>query len=320
MRLVYLSNRLVEHEVWWRNITPPFERQLGSMPGCTVVAPPPLRRATLRGDRPAWLSAIRTVRQADAVFWIQGHLKPPLPLWGLAYAQPLAVRGTLVLDAWGQHLDNLAEVVRRLHIHRCWVLYTEALPYLREHYPSLGFRWMPMAANTDVFDDLGLERDIYAFWLGRRHDSLHEALGRYCERRGLTYRYSLSGTDPATTEELQNIAARSRYLVATPPDLNDPGRTGGYSPVTSRYLEAAAAGARPLGVAARREEMEYFFHGDEFVSSALDGSDLDEVLEAVDGDPGWEATRLALRDRVRREHSWHNRARQVYDELAGLVS
>ena len=319
MNLVYLSNRLVEHDVWWRNITPPFERAFGSMPNCTVVAAPPLRRATLRSDRPAWLSAIRTVRKADAVFWIQGHLKPPAPLWGLAYAQPLAVRSTFVLDAWGQHLDNLAHVVRHLHVHRCWVLYTEALPYLEERYPTLGFKWLPMGANSDVFKDLGLERDIYAFWLGRRHDALHEALMRYCDERGLTYRYTTGGHDPATVEELQNIVARSRYVVATPPDVNDPGRTGGYSPVTSRYLEGPAAGARAFGVAALDAEMEYFFNDGEFVACAVDGSDAADVLDAADADPRWEEIRVATRDRMREEHSWHSRAQLIYDDLVELV-
>jgi glycosyltransferase involved in cell wall biosynthesis len=320
MNLVYLSNRLLEQRVWWRNVTPPFERAFGSMTDCTVVAPPPLRRATLRSDRPAWLAAIKTIRRADAVFWIQGHLLPPVPLWGLAYTQPLAVRSMMVLDSWPQHLDNLAAVVRRLHIHRCYFLYTEALPILRDRYPDHGFEWLPVAFNSDVFADLGLERDIYAFWLGRRHDALHEALARYCIERGLVYRYTTRGHDPATTAELREIAARSRYIVATPPDVNDVGRTGGYSPVTSRYLEAPGAGARPLGVAAHASEMAYYFEDGEFIQCAVDGSDLAEVLDAADAEPTWEATRIAVRDRVRREHTWHKRAEQIYDDLARMTA
>ena len=206
--------------------------------------------------------------------------------------------------------------MRRLRIHRCYVLYTEALPTLSATYGSLGFRWLPMAANGDVFVDLGLDRDIYAFWLGRRHDALHEALQRHCGARGLTYRYTTGGHDPATTEELQQIAARSRYIVATPPDVNDRLRTGGYSPVTSRYLEAALAGARAMGVAALQAEMDYFFEEGEFIACAADGSDLSDVLDDADRDPTWESQRVAIRDRVRREHTWTVRAQQIYDDLA----
>ena len=319
MKLVYLSNREVQHDVWWRNITPPLERAFGSMPECTVVAPPPFRRATFRADRPAWLSMIRTMRKADAVFWVQVHLRPPTPIWGLAYAQPLAVRSTLVLDAWGQHLDNLAAVVRRLHVRRCYVVYTQSMPRLRERYPDLGFVWLPVAANDDVFRDLGKKRDIYAFWMGRRHEALHEALRRYCDERGLVYRFTQGGHDPATTEELQDIAARSRYFVATPPDVNDPGRTGGFSPVTSRYLEGPSAGARVIGVGGLESEMEYYFRDGEFIACAVDGSDLAYVLDRADADPNWEERRTVVRDRVQREHTWRVRAQQIYEDLATLT-
>jgi hypothetical protein len=318
MNLVYLSNRLLETEVYWRNITPPFERAFGDMADTTVITPPPFRRATFRADRPAWLSMIRAVRRADAVFWIQGHLKPPAPLWALAYASPLAIRSTLVLDAWAQHLHNLAAVVEKLRIHRCYVFYTEGLPLLRAKYASLGFRWLPMAANGDVFTDLGYDRDIYAFWLGRRHDALHEALQRHCSQRNLTYRFTTGGHDPATVEELQQIAARSRYIVATPPDVNDLLRTGGYSPVTSRYIEGPLSGARSMGVAALRPEMEYFFEDGEFIACAADGSDLSAVLDAADADPGWEARRVAVRDRFEREHTWAVRARQIREDIESM--
>jgi hypothetical protein len=318
MNLVYLSNRLLETEVYWRNITPPLERAFGDMADTTVITPPPLRRATFRSDRPAWLSMIKTVRRADAVFWVQGHLKPPTPLWALAYVPPLAVRSTLVLDAWGQHLDNLAAVVDKLGIHRCYVLYTEALPSLSANHGALGFRWLPMAANSDVFTDLGHDRDIYAFWLGRRHDALHEALRRHCSERNLVYRFTTGGHDPATVEELQQIAARSRYIVATPPDVNDPVRTGGYSPLTSRYIEGPLAGARSMGVAAVRPEMDYFFEDGEFVACAEDGSDLSGVLDAADSDPKWEERRTAARDRFRQRHTWAVRALEIRDDLESM--
>jgi hypothetical protein len=195
------------------------------------------------------------------------------------------------------------------------VQYTQAFEQLRARHPSLGFAWLPAGANTDVFMDLGRTRDIYAFWMGRRHEALHERLTEYCAARGLTYRFT-TGFDPATTEELTDIAARSRYFVATPPDVNNVQRTGGFSPVVSRYVEGPAAGARLFGVPALASEMEMYFDDGDFIACAVDGSDLADVLEAADADPEWEARRVQLRDRFRREHSWHTRAQQIYDDLS----
>lgn len=319
MKLVYLSNRHLQHEVYWRNMTPALERSLSAIEDVTVLAPPPLRRPTFRADRPAWLAAIRVVRQADAVLWMQLHLRPPLPIWGLAYARPLTVRTMIVLDAWRQHLDNLALVVKRQHIRRCYVWYREAADALAERYPQLGFSWLPVCVDTDVFRDLGLERDIDFFWIGRRDEALHEALLAYCARRGLSYRYSKHEHDPPTREELSQLAARTRYFVATPPNLTNAERTGGFSPLTPRYLEGPAAGARVIGIPCLESDLEYYLPGGGFIRCAPDGSDLAEVLEAAESDPDWELHRTRTRDRVVHEHSWEQRACHIYTDVATLT-
>ena len=177
LKLVYLSNRHLQHEVYWRNMTPPLERALSGIPDVTIVAPPPLRRPTFRADRPAWLASIRVVRQADAVLWMQMHLRPPLPIWGLAYARPLTMRTVIVLDAWRQHLDNLALVVERQHIRRCFVFYRQAADMLAYRYPHLGFSWLPVCVDTGVFRDVGKKRDIDFFWIegATRHCMKHSS-------------------------------------------------------------------------------------------------------------------------------------------------
>jgi hypothetical protein len=319
LKLVYLSNRHLQHEVYWRNMTPPLERALSGISGVTVVAPPPLRRPTFRADRPAWLASIRVVRQADAVLWMQMHLRPPLPIWALAYARPLTMRTMIVLDAWRQHLDNLALVVKRQHIRRCFVFYRQAADILAERYPQLGFSWLPVCVDTGVFRDLGRTRDIDFFWIGRRDEALHEALIAYCAERGLTYRYSMHEHDPPTREELGELVARTRYFIATPPNLTNAARTGGFAPLVPRYLEGPAGGARVMGVPCLESDLEYYLPAGGFIRCAPDGSDLADVLDAAESDPDWEAHRIATRDRVVHEHSWERRGREIYDDLASLA-
>src|SRR6202042_1191159 len=121
--------------------------------------------------------------------------------------------------------------------------------------------------------------------MGRRTPQLHEALLRYCEERGLDYRYTRASGEFPDPRDLGALVARCRYFVVTPPDLNDPARTGGFSPLVMRYLEGLAAGARLLGTLPRSGEYEALLPTDTICQVAPDGSDLAERLHEDCGDP-----------------------------------
>lgn len=315
MRLVVLSGRDLGQEIFWRNCGPPLEDALASFPGATLVLPPSLRGALGARGRPAWLNAIRTIRKADAIFWPQMHLRPVTPVWASAYVQPFARRGTLAMDAWEPTIDNLGRILTAQRLFMAWVHYTEACDWLRAHHPALRLSWMRLGFNQNVFHDLGVERDIYALWVGRRLEPLHQALVEHCSNRGLVYRFSRAANDPATTEELNELVSRARYFLVTPPNLSNTFRTGSYSPLTMRYVEGPAAGSRLLGVAPRRVELDAHLPTGALVEVRQDGSDLTDVLERVDADPGFEATRVAVRDHVRRHHAWTARAAEIHEAM-----
>src|SRR4028118_1848363 len=88
----------------WRSVMPPLEERLSSREGCTVVRPPGLRQPTFRRNLPAWLSAIRTLRRTEAVFWLQMSSRPELAVWPLLYVSPYARRSAWILDAWRPRL------------------------------------------------------------------------------------------------------------------------------------------------------------------------------------------------------------------------
>jgi hypothetical protein len=320
VKLVVVSDPASRSTVSVRNVIPPFEDALAAMPGATLVYGTVGRHPSGRSRLPAWLAAARTVRRADCVLWSQLHLKPELATWALAYARPSAHRAMFALEQWEHEVDSLARIVDAQRMTACFVTYRSAFVELRERYPKLPFFRIAMGFNQSLFKDPDAERDIYVFWMGRRHEPLHRALLEHCGKRRLTYRYSRAPNDPATTAELSRLVARSRYFVVTPPDLDNPRRTGNYSPITCRYLEGPGGGSRLLGVIpGDRAEYDELFPADAMVECAPDGSDIEAVLEAADADPEAESKRIAVRDVMHREHGWDKRAQQVHEELSRLV-
>jgi glycosyltransferase involved in cell wall biosynthesis len=198
----------------------------------------------------------------------------------------------------------------------CFVAFREAHDELTRRFPRGKFELVPFGVDTDVFRASGEKRDVFAYWMGRRHEPLHRALLRYCRERGLVYRYTeRSGefTDPA---DLGRLVARSKYFVVTPPDLDNPRRTGGYSPLVMRYLEGLAAGARLLGVLPASGEYEDLLPREAILTVASDGSDLADKLDADRQDGGADAHVTRAAALVRREHSWARRAEQIRERLS----
>jgi hypothetical protein len=143
---------------------------------------------------------------------------------------------------------------------------------------------------------------------------LHQALLAYCEARGLRYVYSKDGG--LTAEEVGRLTASAQYFVATPPDLDQPERTGGFSPLVMRYFEGLAAGTRLLGVLPRSGEYEAVLPTDAFCQVSPDGSDLAKRLDDDRGNPNNQRAVDAAGAFVREHHSWRRRAEQVFNHLA----
>jgi hypothetical protein len=318
MRLAVLSARAVDDAVYWRNVAPPLEDALASQPGATLIAAPPFRRPTFRANRPAWLTAIRTARKADTVFWIQLHLRPVWPVWALAYVNPGARRAALALDVFPNILADLPRFVNAQRLACCFVVYRIPALSLAESNPDRWYEWLPLGFNDRVFRDQGLERDVYVFWMGRRHAPLHDALLRHCQERGLDYQYLEPPGRPIALTELSRLSARSRYFVALAPDIEDPLRTGGTSPLTTRFLEGIGAGCRLLGVRPRSGEFEMLLPDEALVECAPDGSDLADVLEKADSDPEFASKAAAACVHIHREHTWERRAVDIYQRLLAL--
>ena len=204
-------------------------------------------------------------------------------------------------------------VLQRLN--PCFVAFREGCDELKRHFPRGHFEWMPFGVDTDVFDSVPGERPIFAYWMGRRYEALHQAMIAYCEKRGLEYRYTRKAGEFTDPVQLGRLVGSTQYFLVSPPDLADPDRTGGFSPFVMRYLEGLAAGARLLGVLPRSGEYERLLPLDAILVVAPDGSDLAAKLDADRENTASKAAVERARLLVREQHSWKRRAQQIFDRL-----
>jgi hypothetical protein len=311
MFLGVLSNEKLSPWVNWTTLGPPLLEPLAKKGGSVLLAPPPLSLSNVR----EWRRISGMVRQVDSLFWMQGSSRPELPVHILSILRGKVRRAAFVVDAWRPALTKIGTLSVIQQLDPCFVAFREGYEELTRRFPQGRFEWLPFGVDTSVFESNDEERSIFAFWMGRRYEPLHQALIRYCNDRGLEYRYRQSGIFP-TALELGKVAGRSRYFVVTPPDLDNPARTGGFSPLVMRYLEGLAAGCRLLGVLPKSGEYEALLPLDAILQVAPDGSDLAIKLDADKG--SFEAHLAVERARtiVRTRHSWDVRAQQIFDRLS----
>jgi hypothetical protein len=312
IRLGVLSNEELNPWVNWTTLGPPLLEVLAVNENSRLIAPPPLTWHRRR----EWQAVLKSVRSCDTLFWMQGPSRPELPIHVASLLRCRARRSAFVVDPWKYLITKIGALAVFQRLDPLFVSMREGFEELKRRFPMGRFEWLPFGVDTSVFDSVpGDERPIFAFWMGRRHEPLHQAMLSYCADRGLRYEYRRPGDKFLGPRELGTMVGRSRYFLVAPPDLSDPARTGGFSPFVMRYLEGLAAGARLLGVLPRSGEYEMLLSRDAILVVEADGSDLAVKLD-VDRNNlvAWAAVERA-RMFVREHHSWAKRAEQIYDRL-----
>jgi hypothetical protein len=246
---------------------------------------------------------------------MQSASRPENPIHLASLLRGKVRRSAFVVDAWKHLLTKIGSLAIVQHLDPCFVAFREGCEELKKRFPSGRFEWLPFGVDTDVFDSVPGERTVFAYWMGRRYEPLHQAMIRYCSERGLDYRYTQRPGEFRNPLELGQMVGRSRYFLVAPPDLGDPGRTGGYSPFVMRYLEGLAAGSRLLGVLPRSGEYEALLPLEAMLQVSADGSDLAAKLDADRNNPQTRASVERARILVREQHSWATRAKQIFKRL-----
>jgi hypothetical protein len=311
MHLGVFSNEALSPWVNWTTLGPPLLKPLAANQEARLIVPPHLRLGNFR----EWRSVLRDTHAADTLFWMQSASRPENPIHLAALLRGRVRRSAFVVDAWKHLLGKIGSLAVLQRLDPCFVAFREGCDELRRRFPSGRFEWLPFGVDTDVFDSAPGERTVFAYWMGRRYEPLHQAMIRYCADRGLDYRYTRRGGEFPDPAELGRMVGRSRYFLVAPPDLGDPARTGGFSPFVMRYLEGLSAGARLLGVLPRSGEYEALLPLDAILQVAPDGSDLAVKLDADQQNDKGRAAVERARILVRQQHSWAKRAEQIFRRL-----
>jgi hypothetical protein len=310
MELGLLSNALLNPSVNWTTLLPPLFSGLAGQPGVRTVAPPPLAWERWR----EWGGVRSQLKACDALFWVQLSSRPSGAIHFASYVNLRARRSNLVVDAWKSSLTKIGIAATIERLDPCFVAFREATDELQRRFPLARFVWLPFGADTDTFYPRKEGKPIFAFSMGRRHEPLHQALLAYCDARRLRYVHSNGGG--LSTGELGRLTSSAQYFLATPPDLDNPKRTGGLSPLVMRYFEGLAAGTRLLGVLPRSGEYEALLPTDAFCRVSPDGLDLAERLDEDRSNPNNQRAVDAACAFVREHHSWRRRAEQIFNHLA----
>lgn len=310
MRLGVLSNEKLNPWVNWTTLGPPLLKPLAAHDKGRLIAPPQLTASNLC----EWRKVLEGVWSADTLFWMQASTRPEAPIHIASFLRGCVRRSAFVVDAWKYAIAKIGTLAVLQRLDPCFVAFREGYEELKKRFPSGRFEWLPFGIDTNVFDSVPGERPIFAYWMGRRHEPLHQAMLRYCANRGLDYRYTRRAGE-FSPSELGRMVGSSRYFLVTPPDVDHPARAGGFSPFVMRYFEGLAAGARLLGVLPRSGEYEMLLPFEAMLQVAPDGSDLAVKLDADRDNAAARSAVERARILVREHHSWARRAEQIFDRL-----
>src|SRR5271165_7124518 len=206
MRLAVLSNHLLSPWISWSMLGPPLLSALSPFDDSELVAPPHLKFSNLS----KWRDVAHTIRKADTLFWIQPAGRPENPLIFSMLINPRARRSAFVFDAFEPVLMKVGIAATIGKLNPCFVAYREAFDLLRSRFPHARFEWLPFGVDTESYQIPAIDKGIFAYWMGRRHEPLHQALLKYCANRGLEYR-TTTGGEIADSMELVRLIARSKY-------------------------------------------------------------------------------------------------------------
>jgi hypothetical protein len=310
MELGLLSNVLVSSRPFWQAYVPPLFSAIAAQGNnVRIVEPPPIAWAR----RDAWKSIRSQIKACDTLFWLQLSARPGTEIHLASLNRLGARRANFIIDAWKPVLTKIGMAATIERLNPCFVAYLEATTELKRPFPLGKFVWLPLAVRTEIFYPRKDAKPNFAFYMGRRHEPLHEALLKYCEARGLKYLYSdkfMFG------EEVGRAAASAQYFVVSPREVIDPKTKTAFSPLPMRYFEGLGAGARLLGTLPGSGEYEALLPTDALCEVSLDGSDLAERLDRDRQNPdNHQRAAEAAAALVHEHHSWRRRRQQIYSYL-----
>jgi hypothetical protein len=182
-------------------------------------------------------------------------------------------------------------LIRQLLSNSTWNLFitsfNESVPDL-EMLTKHKWHHVDQAVNLDFFQPSPIEERVIHFSAyGRRHPLVHDAVVEFATKYRLIYDFSTRTRPPVTSDVmglLEQYAlnlSRSVFTFSWPVEVTNPARSGGLSPITCRWFEAAAAAVPVIGQAPSNLDFGRLF-GKEFVVSLLANRGRASVVQQLE--------------------------------------
>ena len=192
------------------------------------------------------------------------HINPP---WVHGYHTRSNVV-PIVIDCWRNELHRIPVMFRRQKA--IFVCNLEAVNILKASEPLLPIHYLPVSlTESDIPNEIP-QKDIDILSYGRTHPDLvqwgHQFAAehpevRFCwigthEGRPVLYEKGQKTEMGSSRQALMNVLARSRIVLQSSPGIHaqEFERTGGFSPVTPRFFEAAAKCCHMVGIYPENDE------------------------------------------------------------------
>jgi hypothetical protein len=236
----------------------------------------------------------------------------------------------IVIDCWRNELDRIPAMFHEQKA--IFVCNAEAVTLLKAVSPSLPVHYLPVSLPARHIPTHVPDKDIDLLCYSRTHPDLvswaqrfadeHPEI-RFCrtgthEGRPILYDRDVKTEIGESRDSVLHVLSRSKIVLQSSPGLHPEGiqRTGGFNPVTPRFLEAAANCCHMVGIYPRNEDFEKMKIAD-VCSRVSSYSEFHESVEQLLGTPFGE-TELARNQSFLLRNTTERRAEEIQSVLEAI--
>jgi hypothetical protein len=159
-------------------------------------------------------------------------------------------KSVYLMDAWPNTHESIRELVRTFSVNHLFISSSMAAERLKSSLPRCTVTWVPEAIEPKNYRYLSnAGKDIDVLQMGRKYDTLHEAILPILDAKGKTYLYEkvkgniVFPTRDAFVEGL----ARTKISICVPSNITHPDRSGDIETLSVRYLQSMASKCLVVG-------------------------------------------------------------------------
>jgi hypothetical protein len=232
----------------------------------------------------------------------------------------------IIIDFW-KH-ENLKRLQSVFSLSTCvFITSREVYHYLLSQRVRLPIKHLALSLPDKYLQTIGGERDIDVIQIGRSNNTLESYMHQFLnEHAGVHYVYARKGATGLvihsnqhgdwgqfkSREDFISLLRRSKVSLVSAPGLDDDQvRTGGFSPVTPRFLESAACGCGMIGIYPDNDDFKYYKIDDICVSVRHYHEFKEKLMDLL-------SKENFSYDTFLQQHVTSRRAEELKKELSGL--